>query len=509
MNYFDDLFNVNAYLRLKMRESLSETQAVIAQQIELDRDFNAMNSKIDANLKSMLKAAEELGIKTDDIMSAPVKRSKPLPDSCAELLVSIPNDYDFDQAFRELCEEAHKAGFTDVHPEELLTESEMEHAREFDKALDRRFEAETGLTAHDGLILSAAVIIRVICRFISKYVRSADANAEDPPDGSGTPSVQPASDTAPVFVNATQGVNMDDVLRGGGKYVGDLAGDTAQTAFGSGIFDSAVYIRDEFQILNGALPIDVSDNNYFTHKDILGFRPVIGWLFGVTNILTSTVTTTKMETYSVTESPSSSDLTVDKKLSTLLQVVLPVINNIRGRKRSVLAAVVREAAVQGVTNAPAERVAALMNNVLEEEEKNQEVLDQLGSLTWGTQLDLGGVLTETAAAAFINLLITAIHAVSYDPDRDGDISTYTIRTNKILVLSTAISAFINSTPALITSDFSDIDFSGFLIAAITAFNSTKFWIEVKTNYLVSNYKAEIDKQMEIINKYFKTTDAGM
>ena len=508
MNYFDDLFNVNAYLRVKMRESLSETQTVIAQQIELDRDFNAMNSKIDANLKSMLKAAEELGIKTDDVMSAPVKRSKPLPDSCAELLVSIPNDYDFDLAFRELCEKAHKAGFTDVHPEELLTESEMEHAREFDKALDRRFEAETGLTAHDGLILSAAIMIRVLCHFVSKYGKSMRANAENSPDNSDIPSVQSASDTAPVFASATQGVNMDDVLRGGGDFVEGLTGDAAQTIFGSGIFDGAVNIRDEFQILNGVLPLDVSDNNYFTHDDILGFQPVIGWLFGVTNILTSTVTTTKMETYSVTESPSRSGLTVDKRLSTLLQVVLPVINNIRGRKRSVLAAVVREAAVQGVTKAPADRVAVLMNNVLEEEEKSQELLDQLGSLTWGTQLDLGGILAETAAAAFINLLITAIHAVSYDPDRDGDISAYTIRTNKILVLSAAMSAFINSTPAFITADFSDIDFSGFLIAAITAFTSTKFWIEVKTNYLVSNYKAEIDKQMEIIDKYFKTFDAG-
>lgn len=116
----------------------------------------------------MLQIAENMELDVTDMVEMAGGQPSEKIIGCAGLLVQIPNDYDFSLAFQKLCTEAHEAGFTDVHPEELLTEEEMEAAEEFSRALDIRFKMETGLTAKDWNVLTAAIVIRVVCYYVSK-----------------------------------------------------------------------------------------------------------------------------------------------------------------------------------------------------------------------------------------------------------------------------------------------------------------------------------------------------
>ena len=70
---------------------------------------------------------------------------------------------DFQAEFFRLVQEAHEAGFTHVHPEEVLTPQEMAHAEKIQAAMDARFEQETRLTKKDMGLLALAVVLRCLC----------------------------------------------------------------------------------------------------------------------------------------------------------------------------------------------------------------------------------------------------------------------------------------------------------------------------------------------------------
>ena len=77
---------------------------------------------------------------------------------------------------------------------------------------------------------------------------------------------------------------------------------------------------------------------------------------------------------------------------------------------------------------------------------------------------------------------------------------YAVRTNRVLLLSSGIAAAVNSMPAILTENDEDIDWGGGFTTVLNAFNSVNFWIEIKSQYLASEYKKEIDKQMAILDK---------
>lgn len=448
MIYYDDILNVNAYLRRKIKNNMSETQKLILDFQTLENQLDKMHYDTDRLIEEMLQIAENMELDvTDMVEMAGGQPSEKIID-CAGLLVQIPNDYDFSLAFQKLCTEAHEAGFTDVHPEELLTEEEMEAAEEFSRALDIRFKMETGLTAKDWNVLIAAIMIRVVCYYVSKWFSEKELP--------GT----------------------------------IMAGNPEMST-----------IREARRILSENVPFDLPDNEYFTRKEIPGFHPQMGWLIGVINILTNTVTTSKLESYSVIHTGQNApDLQIDRKVSTLLYVVYPVLRNLSANKDSLLAAVVREAAVLNMAKAPIQDIFSLLADTMAVEEHNQELLGKCQLLARSAGIDFGDIAQDMELASFINKLIAAVHAVQYDPAYDGDVRTYAVRTNKILTISNGIATMINGVPAIISEDLTKLDFSGLLNTCLSVFNSNKFWVEVKANYLVSAYKAEIDTQMEMIDK---------
>lgn len=460
--YYDDILNVNAYLRQKMKNNMSKTQKLIYDFQRLDSQFDKMHYDTDILINEMQQIAENMGIDVSDIVKKEEKRSLENIGDCVELLVRLPDDYNFSSAFQKLCEEAHEAGFTDVHPEELLSEEEMKAAEDFSQALDARFEMETGMTTKDLSILTAAIVIRVVCYY---GFRLLEKNGE---------------------------LNSEASLKMAQEFAAH---------------DFMPIIRGERQILFENVPFDLPDNRYFKRSEILGFHPQMGWLIGVMNILTSTVTTSKRESYSVIHTLKNlSDFQIDSKVSTLVHVVYPVLRNLSDSKDALLAAVVREADVLKVTKAPIQDVFRLLDDTIVAEVQNIGMIEKCQRLAASSSFDFEGVVRDAETASFINKLITAVHAVQYDPVCDGDVRMYAVRTNKVLAISNAIAAMINSIPSIISRDLNKLDFAGILSTCLSAFSSTKFWIEVKSNYLVSAYKQEIDKQMEMIDRYFQGDD---
>ena len=518
MNYFDEILNVSALLQSRAKENRHRSQELIQDFTQLRDDLRDMNEQADDLLETVRALAAQQGIDTEAIAA----HYSSLPDETSysdvdDFIISLPADMDFQAEFFRLVQEAHDAGFTNVHPEEVLTPQEMAHAEKIQATIDARFEQETRLTKKDMGLLALAVVLRCLCYHLF-ITLPREKKQEAVPPAEATP-YWTAPPSSPV--NAASGVDMDAILQDAGTAapsspISGLLHSGLLQAVTAGSSKSA-RIRDELQILHEQIPFDLPDNHHFKHNDIAGFHPQLGWLIGVINLLTNTVTTYKLDTFSVVpsmmslplESESGSSavfpLEVGQELSTALHVLLPVVQNCAGHKDSLMAAIVRQADVQGINRAPMEDVAAIMENTMYFERQNQNMLDHMSFATDIFSIDLLRLVGNTGLTAFLDLLISAIHAIHYDPKVDGDKNFYAIRTNQILTISQLMSTVTNSAKALLTENLMDIDIGGILMTFLKVINSTSFWINIKTEYLVSEYKALIDEEHRKLDKYFRTT----
>ena len=129
MHYYDDILNVYAYMQSKTKENLLVSQNIIDGEQRLDETISRLNQQADGLLGQVSGLAREMGIDISDITAENKEilyaagTGSEVQDS--QLQIHLPADFDYQEEFQRLCEEAHRAGFTDAHPEELLSAEEM------------------------------------------------------------------------------------------------------------------------------------------------------------------------------------------------------------------------------------------------------------------------------------------------------------------------------------------------------------------------------------------------
>lgn len=497
MIYYDDILNVNAYLRSKSRANIEASKRLAKEYERLGCCFDELNEHADDVLARAYRFANSIGVNINQQCN-----SQDLGDDgyidCTDLLVKLPKDIDFSVEFEKLKIEARKHGYVDVHPDDLLSAEEIQRANEFSNQLDERFKQETGLTNKDITVLVVATAIRVVCYFLFSHIMSDEEAIESNETNNATRQNTKYSFDAMSGMDLATLVNSAKDISSAIPWSGEMG-----HPFGSGKTKLAT-IKIDSQIIEDTIPFDIPDNSLFLHNDILGFDSFLGWIFGVMNIMTDTVTTRKMESFSISRMAGTSGTpNITKKISTPLHLIYPLIADMPKHKESFLAAVVREAQVLNIANGSTAELRRILQHTMKLEEKNQFVLDSIEKASDGLALPVKEIAVHLAHTVFIDQLITAIHAIQYNPSTDGDIALYTIRTNKILAISSGMAALLDSIPTLVFKDISKLDFAGIIATCLSVFRSTRFWIEVKTNYLVSEYKIQIDKELSRIDRFFE------
>ena len=499
MQYFDDILNVYAFLRHQAQQE-AEKMGVIGRELkqlqsdiaETTRRADDLEKDADSFLQKAMAMASKLGVDISDLTASPAAEKQPAEEKPAILpsgKIRFPKDYDFNQGFAKLVEQAHAAGFTDVHPEELLTPEEMANAHAFGMQLDEQFEEATRLRGKDLVVLMAAVAVRLALRFLR--ICKADV-----PENAATADTQPA---AQPVTDAASGVDIGSILQESGGYDAPLASSSASSSglgFGdlSGFFGGAPQIRPRTRILMEQPSFDIQDQ-------IVGFDKYLGWLFGVTNILTDTVTSKQMKSYTVARFPEpTAKPLVDQEVSTLAGVLYPAIRAADANKESVIAAVVQEAVALGV-DTDGRSTLQLYEQAADLEQRSSELANQTGTMLdsfWQGK----NIVQDIAVTSLVNTIVAAIHSLSYRSE-DGDLNLYAIRTNHIILYSSVIAAFAGNLPALVSRDITQMDPASIITALLSLFYSTSFWIEVKTDFLVNAYKAELQPILDQLNERFE------
>lgn len=535
MNYFDDILNVYAHLSSKAKTTADTTRNLARKAAGLDASFQELNAHADALLADTdtllaeaYALAAALGVDTNGLSQQKGDKESDLPEPVsgnvsADIRIPLPINHDYHNEFQQLVREAHEAGFTDVHPEDLLTQEEMACAEKFSDQLDAEFCAATKLQAKDLAVLLIAVAARVLVYFLSRKIqaiRSQNKAQDSTQEGvSPVPQVLPPESNPPLSassssfslgnapvtlpINAAQGVDINGML-------GNLSNHSHAVPTGQSFvhkitekFVQPVRILDHATILEQNTPFDIQDTDLFRKEDIVAYHKYLGWIVGTLNILTDTITTYDLKSYTITRSmPGIGKPRVNQEISTIFSVINPVMQSAGFYKDSIAAAAVQEALTQGFGKASAQDVRTLFGRAMELENRAASFTEETKGVLGGFNAEWAACIGDIAGTALINTIVSAVHAILYE-EKDGSLDTYSIRTNTIILYSGAMATVINSLLAIVSKNIADLDLAGILTTCISLFQSTKFWIEAKTAFLVSAYKPALDRELAKLDAYFQ------
>ena len=234
-------------------------------------------------------------------------------------------------------------------------------------------------------------------------------------------------------------------------------------------------------ILTQSVPYDaIATSNLFkystgisgtTHRyRTLGHDPLLGWIFGTANIITSSLTKYNFESFYVDNMvisrhyPLGTMGMLEKSYSRIQQD--PMI---------LLAAVSRQAMHYGSDYFTKQGLPIPIISSVNNDLSAKMVKD------W--HIDLRSVNRGAALSVIINQIIICIHRLLYDESKDGTKTMYEVRTRKILSYSNVMASGSNVIYVAISRDLAKLDIGGLLVTLYRLVSDYEFINNVKKEFL--------------------------
>ena len=247
----------------------------------------------------------------------------------------------------------------------------------------------------------------------------------------------------------------------------------------------------------------------------LGHDPVLGWIFGVANIMTDTITV--CPEYKIGEKririPLIESYNVDmgsnfcwKEKTTNWSVFKGAIESTKEDKHRLYAALFAQGVHQEsdkYTNMglPVPFLSCLdADKAYELYHSGYDYLDYL----YDTQI-LRRTMGSASQSVMINMIVGGIHKLFYNPTNDFDPKTYNVRTRKVIlysnmiatssdIIQTACRAYVGDENAV-----KNFDLGGFLITLHRLFNDSLFIMKIKEEFLFNEWDKIIASKKNILN----------
>lgn len=465
MDVLDDFFNVSTYQRFRIFETLLDILKLMENGLHESDDINSLICNTDMLVELTQGYALSYGIDISEAFAKYRARIHQMLDG-RDIEHALNDSYI--ELFRRLREDAHTAGFTKVTPGKQLTEQELIAVRKFASRTNAKFESETGLTSKDISVLRLSWQIRLGYSSVKRTLHKPNENDR-------VTLYSSAFTASSQYRNRT---HIDKHSPNGAK---------------------SIFVRDDKCILQENVPYDLPDNEYFTRDDIAGFEPQLGWIVGVVNIMTNTVTSRNGDTYSIMRLPGSSMRRISQRISTNFEFICSVYESVSDSKNSLIAAVIKQAEVLNMCTASMEEMQAISKVSVSIEHQIRRLIEETKLYDNEFPSEICDILQGSKKQFFINQLISAIHAVQYDKDKDGDVYAYALRTNRIMAISNAMA---NQSKKLLSIDQSNEKLKENKSVSLTTLfpaPSKRFWIDAEFRYLESGVKRFFDRILNQID----------
>lgn len=211
----------------------------------------------------------------------------------------------------------------------------------------------------------------------------------------------------------------------------------------------------------------------------LGHDPMLGFVFGTANILTSTLTNNHFQSYHVM--PKGNVVIGNASTLTMFSRVA---ERVATEPKALGAAVIKQGLHIATDVYTKEGIPLPFIQLLDE-----NLADTLGKFG----LDTGGLLKAVGSAklaALIDSLIATVHSLYWDESKCS-LRQYEVRTKKILSVSKIIAEGSNVIATVATGNIMDLDIGGLGYTFFNLLKDIEFMTEVKKEYMSSSFNRVI------------------
>lgn len=254
------------------------------------------------------------------------------------------------------------------------------------------------------------------------------------------------------------------------------------------------------------------------HVATLGHDPILGWVFGTANILTSSITFSDFQSYGVVRGHSvrsTGKFDVmdvlsfsDQRIDYTQPIFLPLlfsecIKSIKEDPKRLPAAVVRQRIHMESDKYCKEGLPLPFLSAIDTK-RSQELIEKgWNSIEFNALLrgDLQKIGISAIISALINMILEAIYLFCIKDDEDIDIRK--VRIKKVLLISNCIVSTSNVLFCAITQSINKLDVGGIAVTLLELFRTPSFIQQIKEEYIASGLASEImgnDNWMKIAMK---------
>ena len=365
-------------------------------------------------------------------------------------------------SWQSLEERADEAGIShDIVIEDLLTGKEITYALSEVNRINEEFASRTGLTRYDLTFLAIATCIQAARwaltpkiagqlgksgRIIAALSPSAMAMLEQKPD---TKELTLIDETNQEFIEEAEEIHE-----------------------GPKSWEEILEQRDE-------MPDKAFDNDS------------MNWLFGIVNKITGTRTGSNF---------TSTDAVTGESVSTP-SMLAEALRSIKDDPRRLTAAVYSQYAQEKAAEGDPVDVLAPVTEALQpgmESELFQMQAQQLASMT-----DLTLIGRQAAFPLMVNMAVSLLHGLMYNPEKDGPRAFYDARTRKILLLSNLFASGSNLTFTFAAEQWHKLDIGGLLVTGTRAIQDLAYLTNLEDHFLKQQMDKVYEKELQDIDSHFK------
>lgn len=468
--------------RYKYTESEEETLKVLKmQQVELEHLDNGIqedlsNGQNDANDIDDLRNRAEALLKNRGMNPPKRKAYSPVDTSIKINKEDIPN-------WQDLADRAQYQYPEEVGFEDLLSQQEFQFCIDDVERINKAFSQKTGIVNKKDLsFLAVATALQtarwlIIQELFGDLGQTIDSDSRlDHNDPSIKDSVKESNKS---FQKRFESHGHGESQK---RYK-----TWEQIIFSSAPYDTAVGSAYFGENLEGG---------YHRYKT-LGHDPILGWIFGTANFITDTCTLSNFNSYRIARDirPHFAEPTnlgaifyevFDSTMEDWLRLPAGIFAQFIHLKSDVFTKL----------GLPVPILETFSESIAGNLYKSQ--YDSLCLLR-----DVAIVGNQAAWSILINMIVSLIHGLLYNPQKDGDRQFYEVRTRKILCISNALASAGNIAYAVGVEDWKKLDVGGILVSLYRLFTDVRFISRVKKNFIEKEMDKVLEDELKSLDSYFE------
>lgn len=266
-----------------------------------------------------------------------------------------------------------------------------------------------------------------------------------------------------------------------------------ESAKGYKSWEQIVFSSIPYDATRGAGNFDVKMEGGYHRYKTLGHDPILGWIFGTANIITNTITLNNFSSYRVENMKFSEPILTPAIFGETLE-------SIQEDKLRLAAGIFAQAVHLASDKYTKLGLPVPLLGVFSE-----DLAKKLYYANYDTvclEKDMQKISSSAMVAVLINTIISIVHSLFYNEEKDISRQLYEVKTRKILLLSNGISSASNIITSAILKNPKMLDIGGIIVTISRLFSDVNFILKIQEEFINSKLDERLALELREIDSLY-------